>query len=118
MDDGTPNAVDRVRLWPQPPEEGSRSPARGAAVRDAGTTVHVPAGVPHNFGNRSATPARMLMVIAPAGFENFFAEVGTPGRADGPTPAPVGAATIARLQATAPKYGGTTFLPPASVAGR
>lgn len=83
-----------------------------------GTAVHVPAGVPHNFGNKGAAPARMLMVIAPAGFEDFFAEAGTPGRADDPTPAPVDEKVIARLQATAPKYGMTLLPPAAPAAGR
>lgn len=83
-----------------------------------GTVVHVPAGVPHNFGNKGAAPARMLMVIAPAGFENFFAEAGTPGRADDPTPAPVDEKVIARLRALAPKYGMTLLPTSAPAVGR
>jgi mannose-6-phosphate isomerase-like protein (cupin superfamily) len=76
-----------------------------------GTTVHVPAGVPHAFRNDSSVPLRMGMVIAPAGFEDFFAEAGVPTRADDVTPAPADAARIARIVGAAGRYG-TTFLPP------
>ncbi len=70
----------------------------------AGTTVHIPAGTVHYFANRGTAPARMLLVIAPAGFEGFFAEGGAPGRADDPTPPPADEARLARLVALAPKY--------------
>lgn len=41
----------------------------------AGTSVFGPRGVPHTFRNAGTTPCRMLVTIAPAGFERFFEEV-------------------------------------------
>ena len=38
-------------------------------VAGAGTFVLVPPGVPHSFANRGASPARILNVHAPAGFD-------------------------------------------------
>jgi quercetin dioxygenase-like cupin family protein len=43
-----------------------------------GETVHVPGGAPHTFTVVSATPGRALNTFAPAGIEDFFAEIGTP----------------------------------------
>ncbi len=44
----------------------------------AGQTVHIPANAPHQFRNAGSTPARMLCICAPAGQEDFFAQVGVP----------------------------------------
>ena len=41
-----------------------------------GTVVRLPRGVPHRFANIGDTPGRVLVTITPAGFEDFFAEVG------------------------------------------
>ncbi len=38
----------------------------------AGTFVHVPPGTPHCFQNVGDTPARILVLFAPAGMEGFF----------------------------------------------
>lgn len=40
-----------------------------------GSTVVKPRGVPHAFWNATGRPARLLDVIAPAGFERFFDEI-------------------------------------------
>ena len=40
-----------------------------------GDTVVKPRGVPHAFWNRGEQPVRFLELIAPAGFEGYFAEV-------------------------------------------
>lgn len=42
----------------------------------AGETIHIPANAPHRFQNVAHTPARLLCICAPAGQEDFFAEVG------------------------------------------
>lgn len=42
-----------------------------------GETIHIPANAPHQFHNSSPEPVRMLCICAPAGQEEFFAEVGT-----------------------------------------
>ena len=49
------------------------------AVRGGpGACVHVPSGTVHTFKNEGSTPARMLVVYEPAGFEQYFSAVGTP----------------------------------------
>ena len=40
-----------------------------------GSLMHVPAGVPHAFGNLSSEPATMLFQAAPAGHEDYFVEL-------------------------------------------
>jgi quercetin dioxygenase-like cupin family protein len=40
-----------------------------------GTFVFIPPGVPHNIGNGSDKPARMLLTVSPPGFEHYFEEV-------------------------------------------
>ena len=58
-----------------------------ATVR-AGETIHIPANAPHQFVNRSAVPARLLCICAPAGQEELFRLVGVPvaGRTTAPPP--------------------------------
>lgn len=51
----------------------------------AGTFVKAPRGVSHAFKNMGATPARVLLLVTPAGLEKFFEEVGQPL---GETPSP------------------------------
>jgi mannose-6-phosphate isomerase-like protein (cupin superfamily) len=40
-----------------------------------GATVIKPRGVPHAFRNAGDTPARVLEIISPAGFEDYFEEM-------------------------------------------
>ena len=54
----------------------------------AGSLVHVPRGVPHTFRNPGNTPARLLDLHTPGGFESFFKEVGTPATDPTKPPAP------------------------------
>lgn len=52
-------------------------------VAGPGSYVMKPRGLMHTFWNAGPGPARLLEVIAPAGFENYFielAEAGDPGR--------------------------------------
>ena len=41
----------------------------------AGTTIHVPPGVPHASRVVGGNPARMLMIFQPSGFDGFLAEL-------------------------------------------
>jgi quercetin dioxygenase-like cupin family protein len=41
----------------------------------AGDLVFKPRGIPHAFWNAGDTPARLLEMISPAGFENYFREL-------------------------------------------
>ena len=59
-----------------------------------GTYLFIPPGVPHNIGNSSGSPARMLMTVSPPGHEHYFEELAKLA-AQG-TPPPV--AAIAELR--------------------
>jgi quercetin dioxygenase-like cupin family protein len=43
-------------------------------VAAPGSFVFAPRGIPHTFKNVGSTPARALVIISPAGLENFFEE--------------------------------------------
>ena len=55
------------------------APRRAARRRDArggpGELVFKPHGVPHAFWNAGDEPLRLLELISPAGFENYFREL-------------------------------------------
>ncbi len=65
-----------------------------------------PRGIPHAFWNPTDQPARLLEILAPSGFESYFAELGAIFAQGGP-PDP------AALQAVAERYGLT--MDPASI---
>ncbi len=80
--------------------EGTVGVQIGERVFEAGpgAVVVKPRGVPHAFWNPTDQPSRLLEIIAPAGFENYFAELGEILTSSGP-PDPT------RLHAIADKYG-------------
>jgi quercetin dioxygenase-like cupin family protein len=41
-----------------------------------GTTIFAPRGIPHTYRYLGQTPGRLMCVITPAGFEEFFEVVG------------------------------------------
>ena len=55
-------------------EIGFRSGDR-EVVLEAGGYITKPRGEMHTMWNAGKTPARMIEIISPAGFENFFAEL-------------------------------------------
>lgn len=59
---------------------------------EAGAFCLIPAGTAHSFVSTSAESARLLLVVSPAGFEQFFAEVEQrfPEAAGMPTPQAAG----------------------------
>lgn len=67
----------------------------------AGTFIKTPRGVGHAFKNVGTTPARVLLLVTPAGLEKFFEEVGQPA---GESPSPP---DLEQIKKTAPKYGVT-----------
>ena len=80
-------------------------------VATAGMFFNMPIGLPHSFMNESTNPAKMLIMVAPAGLENMFFEVGVP-LAEGSTSAlPPTQEEIAKLLKIAPKYGIEILLP-------
>lgn len=79
----------------------------GDAVRvlKAGEFANAPIGVPHSFRNESQKPARMLITVAPAGFENMLEEIGKPVEDGATTFVPPSDAEIQKLLIVAPQYG-------------
>jgi quercetin dioxygenase-like cupin family protein len=57
------------------------------SVVRAGETINIPGNAPHSFTNASGQTVRLLCTCAPAGQEEFFAQVGIPV-ATRTTPAP------------------------------
>ncbi len=70
-----------------------------------GSFIQAPRGVPHAFKNEGATAARMLIFVAPSGFERFMAELARPVPSFDSAPFPVTPAEIEKLLALAPKHG-------------
>jgi quercetin dioxygenase-like cupin family protein len=54
-----------------------------------GTYLFIPPGVPHNIGNASDKPARMLMTVSPPGHEHYFEELAKVAARGGPPDANV-----------------------------
>jgi quercetin dioxygenase-like cupin family protein len=63
----------------------------------------LPRGVPHCLAVRGATPARVLVMFSPAGFEELAAELGRPAETLGAPPAD--ALPPRTLDVTVAKYG-------------
>jgi quercetin dioxygenase-like cupin family protein len=77
----------------------------------AGSFVYGPRGIPHTF-TVSSEQARFLLVVEPAGFENFVRTVGEPAqRLEVPPPASE-APDIAAMTAAAAEYGVEIIGPP------
>lgn len=74
----------------------------GRWIAGAGETVIFPRGEPHALSVTSEEPAKALVVCSPAGFEEFFHEVGEPaGSRTVPEPSEP---DIEAVEAMAPKY--------------
>jgi quercetin dioxygenase-like cupin family protein len=74
-------------------------------VATAGMFANMPVGTPHSFKNETKRTAKMLISVAPAGFENMLFEVGQPLPAGSTTAPPPTKEEIDKLLAIAPKYG-------------
>ena len=66
-----------------------------------GTFVYLPPERPHRFANESDQPAEALILMAPAGLEKMFLQVGTPSD----KPLPVDPKDIENMLRAAPDYG-------------
>jgi quercetin dioxygenase-like cupin family protein len=80
-------------------------------VATAGMSANVSVGTLHSFKNESSKPAKMLILVAPAGLENMFFETGVPLPDGATTALPPAKEEIEKLLATAPKYGVEIRLP-------
>jgi quercetin dioxygenase-like cupin family protein len=78
------------------------------SVVHTGQTVSIPANAPHSFTNASESAARLLCICAPAGQEEFFAQVGVKLPTRRSTPPQLNQAEQAELtkksDELAPKY--------------
>ena len=79
---------------------------------EAGAFCLVPAGTPHSFVSTSSSPARLLLIVSPAGFEQFFAEVERRFPEAGGMPTPEEAGPV--LAELAAQYGLQIVGPPPS----
>jgi quercetin dioxygenase-like cupin family protein len=73
-------------------------------VAGSGDCVFGPRNIPHAWANESHQPARVLVVLTPAGFENYFDCVGKRLSA-GEAPAPPSPAEVQALFEHAPAFG-------------
>jgi quercetin dioxygenase-like cupin family protein len=77
-----------------------------------GSCFHLPAGTLENF--EPLETSRIVVIYAPGGIEDFFAEAGEPAERREIPPAPSGPPDIERLVAVGEKYG-MQIAPPAAV---
>jgi len=95
--------------------EGELTGTVGNEIRTArvGDFVNTPRGTAHRFLNHTDKPARMLLGYAPAGFENWFLEVGRKPEEVGATPPRAAPEEIRRAVELAHGYGVEFIRPPA-----
>ena len=80
---------------------------------EGGGYMFLPRGIPHTFRVEGSTPARLMQMTLPPGFERLVQEIGVPAPAR--TLPPPGALTpdlIERLVALGPKYDFSVVGPP------
>ena len=77
----------------------------------AGSLVIAPPGLTHTFKNEEDATARVLLLITPAGLEEFFQEVGVPTKEQSALLEHFTPENLERMVTTASKYGVETKLP-------
>jgi mannose-6-phosphate isomerase-like protein (cupin superfamily) len=80
-------------------------------VAGAGTFANMPVGTLHSFKNETNRAAKMLILVAPAGLEKMFFEVGQPVPVGGMTAPPPTQEEIEKFLTVAPRYGIEIGLP-------
>nr|ADN16886.1 Cupin 2 conserved barrel domain protein [Gloeothece verrucosa PCC 7822] len=70
-----------------------------------GDFINTPRGVPHRFQNSGNKPARMLLGYSPAGFEQWFLDVGKPVSDRKAQPPKITPQDIEKAVAAAKEYG-------------
>jgi quercetin dioxygenase-like cupin family protein len=71
----------------------------------SGTFVNIPPNVLHSFKNETNENAKMIIVLSPAGLEQFFVEVGLEVSNNTVKPPPLTDEQIQKLVSSASKYG-------------
>jgi quercetin dioxygenase-like cupin family protein len=84
-------------------------------VLEPGDSMHQPAGIPQTHRVSSSTPARVLAITSPAGFERFFAETGQPTESLTLPPPDESPPDLAQLAAIAAKHGIEFLGPPGAL---
>lgn len=84
----------------------------GTVRAPAGSFIYAPRYIPHTYKNVGTTPARYLVMIQPAGLEEFFMEVSEPAEDPTASPPAHGQEVIERIMVAAPKYGMEILPPP------
>ena len=74
-------------------------------VDSAGTFANMPVGTPHAFKLETGRPARMMILVAPAGLEKMFFEVGQPVPEGAQAAPPPTREEIEKLLSVAARYG-------------
>ncbi len=74
-------------------------------VASRGMFANVPRGVLHSFKNESDQPAKMLILLVPAGLEKMFLEVGRELAPGTTTAAPPTQDELGKMLLAAPRYG-------------
>ena len=82
----------------------------GPAPAGPGTLIQLAQGGVHTFKNTGDTEAHLLVMTAPAGFEQYFAAIGTPA-VDGEAAPPVTPEAVERALAAAPLHNLEFVLP-------
>ncbi|WP_422930443.1 cupin domain-containing protein [Singulisphaera sp. PoT] len=80
------------------------------SVAGPGCWITLAKGSVHSFKNLSQVTAKMLIFLTPAGFEQYFLEVGRPASPEDTVPIIPTHEDIERMLALAPKYGIEMFL--------
>lgn len=75
-----------------------------------GSFAFLPRGIPHRYLPRDPGPVRVLWMLSPGGFENYWREMGIPVRPGEEPPAPT--PPDPELMATLGRKYATEFLPP------
>jgi quercetin dioxygenase-like cupin family protein len=81
-------------------------------VASPGDFAFLPRGIVHCFKNNGDATVKALVLVTPAGLENFFSEGFDPALDRSAPPPLAGKEMISRLLSAAPRYG-LEFLPPA-----
>ena len=85
---------------------------RETITASPGDFAFLPRGIAHSFKNNGDAPVKALVLVTPAGLENYFAEVFDPAGDCSAPPPPPSEELIARALAASPRYG-LVLLPPA-----
>ena len=76
-----------------------------------GDFAFLPRGIAHSFKNNGDVPAKALVLVTPAGLENYFAEVFEATADRNAAPPPPGKELIARALSASSRYGLVLFPP-------